>query len=136
MKATTLGNFVALVPRMSGDDLQALAATCVTELNDLRAPLDAHNFSRRQKETLDARATELLTRYGYPHVLERYQLHFTLTGHVTADEATKVTRAVAPKVLHLHTHEPLVLDRLCLFMEPAPDREFQRIADFTLATTA
>ena len=136
MKTTTLGNFVALVPHMAGEDLQALAAACVTDLNDLRAPLDAHTLSRRQKETLDARATELLTRYGYPHVLDRYRLHFTLTGPVTADEAAHVTRAVAPKILRLNTHEPLVLDRLCLFVEPAPDREFQRIADFTLATTA
>lgn len=136
MRATTLGNFVALVPGIAVDILQPLAAACVTDLNDLRRPLDAHDLNRRQKETLDARATELLTCFGYPHVLERFRLHFTLTGPVTADEAARVTRAVVPQVLHLNTHEPLVLDRLCLFMEPAANSPFQRIADFTLGTTA
>ena len=136
MKTTTMGNFVALVPNTAVDGLHALATACVTDLDDLRAPLEASDLSRRQKEPLDARAMELLTRFGYPHVLERYQIHFTLTGPVTADEAARVTRAVAAPVIHLNMHEPLILDRLCLFIEPAAGNPFLRIADFPLGTAA
>ena len=136
MKVVTLGNFVALVPAAPVDGLHALAEACVTELDDLRAPLAAHDLSRRLKEPLDARATELLTRFGYPHVLERFRLHFTLTGPVTADEAASVTRAVTAPVRHLNSHEPLLLDRLCLFIEPAAGSPFLRIADFALGSDA
>ncbi|MFN5350570.1 MAG: DUF1045 domain-containing protein [Betaproteobacteria bacterium] len=132
MKVATLGNFVALVPGTTVDGLHALAEACVTELDDLRAPLADHELSRRLKEPLDARATELLNRFGYPHVLERYQMHFTLTGQVTAQEAASVTRAVTAPIEQLNRQNPLVLDRLCLFMEPAADSPFLRIADFAL----
>ena len=136
MTVATLGNFVALVPGTTVDGLHALAEACVTELDDLRAPLSAHELSRRLKEPLDARATELLKRFGYPHVLERYQMHFTLTGPVTAPEAASVTRAVTAPIERLNKLEPLVLDRLCLFIEPAADSAFLRIADFALGAGA
>lgn len=132
LKTATLGDFVALVPTAPVTGLHELAAACVTGLDDLRAPLDAHDLIRRQADQLDARAMELLTRYGYPHVLERFRLHFTLTGPTTADVAAMVTRAVATPVKHLNELEPLVLDRLCLFVESAPGTDFLRIADFAL----
>ena len=136
MKVATLGNFVALVPDKPVDGLHDLAEACVTGLDDLRAPLADRELSRRLKEPLDARATELLNQFGYPHVLERFRLHFTLTGPVTADQAAKVSRAVAAPVKHLNNHEPLILDRLCLFMEPAADSFFLRIADYALGADA
>lgn len=136
LKAVTLGDFVALVPRAPVTGLHELAAACVTGLDDLRAPLAANDLIRRQADLLDARAMELLTRFGYPHVLERFRLHFTLTGPATADVAAMVTRAVATPVEHLNEHKPLALDRLCLFMESAPGTDFRRIADFALASTA
>jgi putative phosphonate metabolism protein len=136
LSTTTLGHFIALTPSAPVAGLHELAATCVTSLDDLRAPLNAGDLARRQADPLDARAMELLTRFGYPHVLERFRLHFTLTGPVTAEEAAVVTRATATPVLHLNTQEPLVVDRLCLFMEPAANSPFLRIADFKLAMPA
>ncbi|NQW94376.1 MAG: DUF1045 domain-containing protein [Polaromonas sp.] len=132
LTTATPGNFVALMPSAPVPGLQELAATCVISLNDLRAPLNANDLARRQADQLDARAMELLTRFGYPHVLERFRLHFTLTGPVSAGDAALVTRATAAPVLHLNAREPLVLDRLCLFMEPAANSPFLRIADFKL----
>jgi putative phosphonate metabolism protein len=132
LKTATPGNFVALIPSAPVSGLHELAATCVTSLDDLRAPLHAGDLARRQADQLDARAMELLTRFGYPHVLERFRLHFTLTGPVTEEEAALVTRAAAAPVLHLNALEPLVLDRLCLFMEPSANSPFLRIADFKL----
>lgn len=35
---------------------------------------------RRRIDPADARATALFERYGYPHVLERFRFHMTLTG--------------------------------------------------------
>jgi Protein of unknown function (DUF1045) len=132
LSTTTLGNFVALTPSAPVPGMHELAATCVTSLDDLRAPLTANDLARRQVDQLDARAMELLTRFGYPHVLERFRFHFTLTGPVTSEEAAVVARAAAALVLHLNAREPLVLDRLCLFLEAAANSPFLRIADFKL----
>jgi putative phosphonate metabolism protein len=129
LQVATLGNFVALVPSAAPAELATLASACVTELDDLRAPLSAADLLRRQATHLDAREQELLQRYGYPYVLERYRLHFTLSGPVDAATAQRVRQAVAESVTQLNALAPLVLDRLCLFVEPAPGQAFRRLLD-------
>lgn len=136
LSAETLGNFVALVPAVLTAGLQDLAAACVTNLDDLRAPLSATDVARRETAALDERGMELLARFGYPYVLERFRLHFTLSGPVEAHTAALIMRAVAPRVERLNAHSPLTLDRLCLFREADRGVPFQRVADFTLGMHA
>ena len=140
LKVTTLGNFnafVALTSHAAGEyphaDLLALAAACVTEIDDLRAPLTQQELARRHSTALDARQMELLNLYGYPHVLERFRFHMTLTGPVEASIAQQVMRAVAPKIVQLNADAPLWLDRLCLFVERQPGAAFHRIIDLKLS---
>lgn len=133
MQAKLLGDFVALVPAIGSHDLMALAAVCVATLDDLRAPLSEADRARRRVDALDAREQELLHLYGYPHVLERFRFHLTLSGPVAPPMAQRVLQAVAAPVAQLNATAPLVLDRLCLFAEPAPGQPFQRIADAGLS---
>ena len=132
LQAAMLGDFVALLPVTVPDPLAALAAACVTGLDDLRAPLSAAELLRRRVDHLDAREQALLARYGYPYVLERYRLHFTLSGPVAPPMAHGIMQAVATPVAGLNARAPLVLDRLCLFMEPSPAAPFKRIAEVEL----
>lgn len=132
LQAIVLDDFVALVPRTPPEALAPLAAACVSGLDDLRRPLTPADLRRRQAHALDARGLELLQRYGYPHVLERFRLHFTLTGPVAPPVAQRVRQAVDGPVAHLNASAPLVLDRLCLFVEAAPGQAFTRIADAEL----
>lgn len=133
LQAATLGDFAALVPAAATDELMILAAACVTELDDLRAPLSDADFTRRRVDQLDAREQALLQRYGYPYVLERFRFHFTLSGPVELSAAQRVLQAVADPVAQLNATAPMVLDRLCLFVEPAPGQPFQRMADAALS---
>lgn len=132
MVATRLDNFTAVVPHTTPAALGALAASCVTRLDDLRAPLSQQDLARRLAQNLDAREQELLMQYGYPHVLERYQLHFTLSAPVDEKLAELVIRAVDGSIARLNQEHPLVLDRLCLFVESKPGANFLRIADAEL----
>ncbi len=132
LRATELGNFVALVPESSPTTLADLAARCVTELDDLRAPLTVAEQTRRRSALLDARELALLERYGYPYVLERFRFHFSLTGPVEPGMAQQVIVAATPRLAQLNAQTPLVLDRLCLFVEPAPGQPFTRLADLVL----
>ena len=132
LQAVLLGDFVALAPDSAPDELSALAATCVTSLEALRAPLSKTELARRLASPLDAREQELLQRYGYPHVLERFRLHFTLSGPVAQPTAQRLMQAVADPVRHLNASAALALDRLCLFVEPAPGQPFKRLLDAVL----
>jgi putative phosphonate metabolism protein len=127
-----MSGFVALVPAANGGP-QALAAACVTELDDLRAPLTQAERERRRMAPGDTRAAELFERYGYPHVLERFRFHMTLTGPVDTATAGQVVAQVARPVALLNAQEPAVLDRLCLFFESEPGAPFRRMADVELA---
>lgn len=132
LRVATLGDFVALVPDTEPDGLQALAASCVSGLDDLRAPLTHADLVRRQPASLDPRETELLTRYGYPYVMERFRLHLTLTGSINASQGQRVLAAVTPTISRLNQQSPLTLDRLCLFVETSPGTPFVRTLDVRL----
>jgi putative phosphonate metabolism protein len=124
--------FVALASRSRSPALNELAAACTRDLDDLRAPLGEADRRKRQIDPADARALELLERYGYPHVLERFRFHMTLTGPVDTTLAARVVAWVAGSVTRLNAEAPLVLDRLCLFLEPEPGAPFRRIAEVEL----
>jgi hypothetical protein len=129
LHAVRLGDFVALVPMLSTAELVALAAACVAGLDALRAPLSTADLARRNSQRLDAREHELLRLYGYPHVMERFRLHFTLSGPVPPSVAQRVIQAVSEPVAQLNVTAPLLLDRLCLFVEAAPNQPLKRVTD-------
>ena len=132
LQLVTLGDFVALTPVTATAELATLAAACVVELDDLRAPLTAAELARRRIEQLSTREQELLRQYGYPYVLERFRFHFTLSDPLPSATAWSVMLAVAQPVARLNSSVPLVLDRLCLFVEAAPGEAFKSVADLEL----
>ena len=99
----------------------------------LRAPLSQTDLARRRGAGLDAREAELLALHGYPHVLERFRFHMTLTGPVDSATALRVCQALAAEPVKLNARAPLVLDRLCLFVEQSPGTPFQRVIDLRLS---
>jgi hypothetical protein len=132
LSAVKMGQFVALVPQTMNTQLTTLAEKCVTELDDLRAPLTAQEIARRQVDVADERGQFLLQQYGYPRVLERFIFHFTLSARVEPCMADRIVDLLHNPVQHLNESSPLVLDRLCLFVEDAPGQSFRRIADMVL----
>ena len=132
LHARRFRGFVALAPGVQSRALIELAARCVAELDDLRAPLLPQELARRQPDRLDARGRELLTRYGYPHVMERFRFHMTLAMCADDAVASSVVGLAAPAIAQLNHATPLTLDRLCLFEERQPGMPFQRVQDFLL----
>lgn len=130
--AVKMGDFVALVPQSMSDKLYDLAEKCVTELDDLRAPLTKVEIARRNLDAADERGLFLLEKFGYPHVLERFIFHFTLSGRVPPGVADSLVKTVMSPLKQLNQNSPLVLDRLCLFVEDSPGEPFKRIADMEL----
>ena len=132
LRLEALDTFMALTPDTPPAGLCALAASCVQELDDMRAPLLEAELARRRSVLLDAREAELLACYGYPYVMERFRLHMTLTGLVEPTMARRVSDAVTPQIARLNAEAPLWLDQLCLFVQRAPGAPFQRLIDVRL----
>jgi putative phosphonate metabolism protein len=121
LQLISLHGFLALVPQGDTTAVGDLAAQVVEQLDTLRAPLTEAEIARRRPNRLTPRQRALLDRYGYPHVLEEFRFHLTLSGRLTESQTT----ALQPRALaHFAPVQPVpfrVAD-LCLFGEAADGR--------------
>jgi putative phosphonate metabolism protein len=109
-----LDGFLALTPVGDTAPLSALAARVVETLDAFRAPPDAAEIARRQPDRLNQRQRALLDRWGYPHVMEEFRFHLTLTGDLAPQASAAVEAAIRPLFQPL-LPSPFRLDSLCLF---------------------
>ena len=132
LKLTLLDGFLALVPAVQSAALTAFAAEVVERFEVFRGLPSAAERARRLKGAhLSPRQIELIERFGYPYVLEQFQLHLTLTDRLPESEREAYSRAAAGHFGALAASEA-TLDRLVLFHEPEAGAPFRRLADFEL----
>jgi hypothetical protein len=77
-----LSGFLALQPAAplhAGHPLWRLADRCVTQLDRWRAPPDALERQRRERQAVSREHKLLLDAWGYPHVLAQWRFHMTLS---------------------------------------------------------
>ncbi len=77
LSVARIGRFLALVPER---DPAGLAAAMVEGLDRFRAPPSEAELARRRAGGLTPEQGRLLTRWGYPYVMEQFRMHLTLTG--------------------------------------------------------
>lgn len=118
MRVARLDDFVALVPADADARLDWLAGECVKRFDHLRAPLNAAELDRRRREPLTQRQEALLARWGYPHVLEEFRFHLSLTGAL---------RGGKPPAVPPLPDEPLRIDAITLFEEPGPQMPLRAV---------
>ncbi len=119
-----LGSFLALKPICEAPRVQALAAECVTRLHHFAMPLDAAELARRRRANLTLEEEELLKRWGYPWVLNRFRFHFSLTGSLAGVSAAVKQALAAAASAHFEALPTCALDRLALFVEPTRGAHF------------
>ncbi len=133
LQVATLGDFVALRPSQEtrgGDPLHELAARCVRELEAWRSP----EVMSRNTASLDAEQRALLLRWGYPHVLERWRLHLTLSDSLdlSSPEADSLLHTARAHFSAALAH-PLHLKSLCIFEEASRGAPLRLMARLTVA---
>jgi hypothetical protein len=124
-----LGGFLALIPDpaiQAGRPraLHALADACVLALEPLRRPASAEEVARRRPERFDARERDLFDAFGYPHVLDRFQAHLTLTCRLEPPEREAVAARLRAHLAPLPA-EPWAFHEIALFVEPRPGAPFR-----------
>ncbi|MFX0542243.1 DUF1045 domain-containing protein [Roseovarius sp. S4756] len=116
-----LGRFLCLRPEGDTTALTALAAGTVRQLDAFRAPLTEAEIARRRHGRLSPEADALLLRWGYPHVMEQFRFHVTLTGPLDDDMAARTRRVLTP-LLDPLLPRPFAIDALTLMGEDADGR--------------
>lgn len=129
LQAVRMPHFLALTPSHSDPRIDAIAGACVTQFDRFRAPPTPAELERRLREPLDSVERGLLDRWGYPHVLERYRFHLSLTGPLALASAA-AGRAVHGAALALAeklARVPLIFDAVCIFEQAGPAGSFRLV---------
>jgi len=95
LEQQNIGRFCALTIKGQDGAIKHLAATTVRALDRFRAPLSNEDRTRRLKARLSPEQIENVHKWGYPHVMEQFQFHVTLTGPLKAAQADDIQRALA-----------------------------------------
>lgn len=126
-----LGTFLALLPGRPPERLRALASACVRELDAFRAPASAQELRRRRRAGLSRTQDAMLSRWGYPYVLDQWRFHMTLTGNVPPMGLAPLQAWLEEKIRPL-ADEPMAVDALCVFGQASPDSDFHLIERIAL----
>lgn len=86
LAVTEISGFLALCEVERCPALHALADACVVELDRHRAAAGDEELARRRRHGLPAAQDAMLARWGYPHVLETWRFHLTLTQRLTSGQ--------------------------------------------------
>lgn len=119
LQVEMLHGFVALTPLGCEAALLDLGAAVVEGTNSLRAPLTGAEIARRRPDRLSLRQRELLGRWGYPHVMEEFRFHLTLTDRLDQPEPI---RAALEVYFSPVLPQPFAIEDLCLFGEDMSGR--------------
>ena len=132
LKVAHMDGFLGLV--IEGDDqpVQHIGAHCVTALHPFAAPLPPAEVVRRRGAGLSERQEQMLHTWGYPHVLDQFRFHMSLTGSLQAASAAEVGALQAGAMRHFESLPPVRFDSLSLFVETAPGAPFRWVSSHAL----
>ncbi|MGY4568625.1 DUF1045 domain-containing protein [Bradyrhizobium sp. USDA 3256] len=126
-----ISGFIAVIPASRSDDLQQLAADCVTEFDAFRAPLTPEDRARRRPEKLTARQCDYLDRWGYPYVMEEFRFHMTLTGRLSDERRGPIVAQLRTRFAAVDLTR-LAIDRIALFKQTDSASRFRIIDSWPL----
>lgn len=129
LELARLGRFFALTLKGESRGIDRIAAVCVEGLDPFRAPLTEVERAKRQPRNPQQAA--LLERWGYPHVMEGFRFHMTLSARLpkaALDGWEADLRAYLPEL-----PSPFVMSSISLVGE-REDGLFEQIERFALGT--
>ncbi|MEO1694264.1 MAG: DUF1045 domain-containing protein [Pseudomonadota bacterium] len=123
LQVVRLGRFLALTECAASSAVSDFAEAVVRGFDPLRAPMSAQDRARRLAAPLTARQIELLDAWGYPHVLDQFRFHMTLTGPLPDADAERA-KAVLTELFE-SVEQPDSIDALTIAKQSAPDADFR-----------
>jgi hypothetical protein len=119
--------FLTLVLSGPSPRMDWLAADCVRLFDSFRDLPDEAELAKRREDRLDPIEEANLRAWGYPYVLDRFRFHLTLTDRLQDTRALKARLQADTAAFCM---QPLRIDALSVFKQPAPDAPFRMTARF------
>jgi hypothetical protein len=132
LQAVLLDDFLALMPE-DNRACSVVAEACVRGLHSLAQPLGDAEIARRRRARLSAHEDALMLRWGYPHVMDCFRFHMSLTGSLRGVPDEQIQALLSAAQAHFQGLPTCRFDRLSVFLEPAPQAPFEWRADVGLA---
>jgi putative phosphonate metabolism protein len=126
-----ISGFIAVVPAEQPVELNRLAADCVRDFDQFRAPMSAEDRARRNPSALTAAQVDHLDRWGYPYVMDDFRFHMTLTGRVPPERRDRLVALLRERFAGLHLRT-LAVDRIAVFRQDDAGARFRVLAHFGL----
>ena len=126
LHVSRLDDFLALTPAGDVTDICKVERACVTQLHSLSAPLPPDELLRRRTAGLSLAKDSMLLRWGYPHVLEHFRFHLSLTGPLRDCSELQIQSILQCARDQFESLPDCMFDSLAIFAEP------ERGADFVL----
>lgn len=136
LRLKTIGSFLALAPSGPCPELDALARSCVMELDRFRRPPSSEELDQRRGKGLTAEQDRLLLRWGYPYVLEEFRFHLTLSNTIDDDAERALIRTGLQSHLAAVLEDQVPISGICVFSQPGKDQAFLLDHEFELARPA
>jgi len=111
-------------------DVDAFAADVMRTFDAFRAPLTDADRERRRPAQLPARQRQYLEAFGYPHVLEEFKFHMTLSKRIESDKESASYHQWLVQQFETKVTQQAWLDQLAVFWQPNRATAFTRIAEF------
>ena len=127
-----INGFFAVVPLKSEASLDSLAASCTTIFDAYRAPMSPRDRARHIALGLNQNQIQNLDRWGFPYVLAEFKFHMTLTGQVPVRRRKAVLGTLLDGLHHTQVERTILVDRLALLKQPAPDVSFRVVGESAL----
>lgn len=132
LRVVRMDRFLALRPAAHAPLLDAVAAACVMQLHALAQPLDEAELRRRRLAGLTPQQDALLTRWGYPWVLEQFRFHLSLTGDLGQVPASVQAALLRGAQERFEALPPCRFGSVALFVEPRPGADFEQLEQVEL----
>lgn len=120
LELAVMDDFFCLQPVKNSPHIMELAASCVKALEGYPAPLPPSEMARRKSAILSDQEKKNLADWGYPYLFNQFRFHVTLTTRITNSEEKEVIHSELTEIMTPILAEALMVDSLCLFLEPAP----------------
>ncbi len=117
LELTQLDGFYCLRPVSEITQVTELAQHIIETFDEFRRPPDTAELQKRRQAGLTAHQEQMLSKWGYPFVIEEFKFHLTLTERITGNKE----KAMLAKELHSRFKQPVLdsvgFNALSLFVE-------------------
>lgn len=123
LQITKISKWIAFTLRDPSAFMSQLAADCVRDFEEFRAPLSVADIERRRKSNLSMRQDQQLLAFGYPHIFDDFHFHMTLAGPLEPAPQADIhhrLQAIAPKL----NDAPFIIDAISIYEQPSRGQPF------------